>query len=65
MEEFIARENIKRFKAQLRASTDDRQKATLQQLLEAEEQRLQTIVEDKAGSGVRGSRYSAPNAQRS
>ena len=40
MQEFIARENIKRFKAQLQACTDDRQRQTLSRLLEAEETRL-------------------------
>ena len=40
MQEFIARENIKRFKPQLEVCTDDRQRETLEKLLQAEEQRL-------------------------
>ena len=43
MEEFIARENIKRFKAQLSTSTNAEQKATLLKLLEDEEGRLSAI----------------------
>lgn len=40
MEEFVARENIRRFEAQLDACTDDDRRATLLELLEAERQRL-------------------------
>ena len=45
MEAFIARENIKRFKAQLRSTEDDAQKATLRNLLEEEERHLQHIID--------------------
>jgi hypothetical protein len=41
MEEFIARENIRRFEAQLAVCTDERQKAVLQSLLNGERQRLE------------------------
>ena len=47
MEEFLARENIKRFNSQLRSSTDEAQRATLQRLLDAEKQRLQAILDGK------------------
>lgn len=40
MEEFIARENIRRFQAQLEACDDLEQRRTLQELLDAELQRL-------------------------
>lgn len=40
MEEFIARENIRRFQAQLEACDDLKQRRTLQELLDAELQRL-------------------------
>jgi hypothetical protein len=40
VERFIARENIRRFKAQLAACTDDEQAATLRELLSQEEARL-------------------------
>jgi rubrerythrin len=40
MEEFVARENIRRFQAQLDACTDPEQRETLMQLLEAERKHL-------------------------
>jgi hypothetical protein len=40
MEEFIARENIKRFEAQLAACTDPEQRETLSRLLEQHRQQL-------------------------
>jgi hypothetical protein len=40
MQEFIARENVRRFKAQLQACTDDRQRNTISKLLEVEERHL-------------------------
>ena len=40
MEEFIARENIRRFEAQLDSCNDPEQWKVLQQLLEIERQRL-------------------------
>lgn len=40
MQEFIARENIRRFEAQLAACTDAQQRKTLLQLLETERERL-------------------------
>lgn len=47
MEEFIARGNIKRFKAQLRASSDEHQKTVLRNLLHAEQQHLKSILGTK------------------
>ena len=43
MEEFVARENIRRFEAQLSVCADENQKAILTKLLEQERQRLQDI----------------------
>jgi rubrerythrin len=43
MEEFIARENIRRFEAQLESSDDEDQKAEIKTLLEAERQHLRQI----------------------
>lgn len=40
MDEFLARENIRRFQAQLNACSDSEQRSTLVQLLESERQRL-------------------------
>ena len=40
VEEFIARENIRRFEAQLDSCTDPEQRKTLLQLLETERRRL-------------------------
>ncbi len=40
MEEFVARENIRRFEAQLDSCTDPDRRDTLLQLLESERQRL-------------------------
>ncbi len=40
MDHFIERENIKRFKAQLKDCADQRQKETLQRLLTEEEAKL-------------------------
>ena len=45
MEAFIARENIKRFNAQLRSTEDEAQKAMLRNLLEEEERHLQHIID--------------------
>jgi len=56
VKDFIARENIKRFKAQLRECGDPHQKATLQRLLEDEEQRLH----DMRFGGEKGSGAAAP-----
>ena len=44
MEEFIARENVRRFEARLRASTDDREKSVIRELLGAEQRHLDDIV---------------------
>ena len=41
MEDFIARENIKRFRAQIQSASDPEQKIVIHQLLEAEERKLQ------------------------
>ena len=43
MDEFVARENIKRFQEQLKNCTDERQRATLRQLLAEHEQFLSDI----------------------
>jgi hypothetical protein len=44
MQEFIARENIKRFQAQLDACSNPDQCAMLSRLLEAEQRELQEIL---------------------
>jgi hypothetical protein len=49
MEEFVARENIRRFKAQLECSLDENQSAMLRKLLATEEQRLRTMLDAKGG----------------
>lgn len=43
MDQFVARENIKRFKQQLKGCTDEQQKATLEQLLKEHEDHLSKI----------------------
>lgn len=43
MKKYIARENIKRFRQQLETCADDRQRATLTQLLADEEAHLAQI----------------------
>jgi hypothetical protein len=43
MQEFIARENITRFEQQLAAATDERQRAQIQALLDAERRHLSEI----------------------
>lgn len=45
MEEFISRESIRRFEAQLESSTDEAQKSTIRALLEAERNHLQEILQ--------------------
>jgi rubrerythrin len=45
--EFIARENIRRFEAQLAACTDPEQRKTLSRLLETERQHLAEALADK------------------
>jgi hypothetical protein len=47
VQEFIARENIRRFEAQLAACTDFKQRETLSRLLEAERQRLADALAEK------------------
>ena len=47
VQEFIARENIKRFEAQLAACTDDKQRETLSRLLVAEKQSLAQALAEK------------------
>lgn len=44
MDKFIARENIRRFMDQLKNCTDERQRATLQELLAEYEKRLHEIA---------------------
>ena len=51
MDAFVARENIKRFKAQLRSAEDEEQKATLRRLLEEEQLHLQLAIETRHASG--------------
>jgi hypothetical protein len=43
MEEFIAQENIKRFRQQLENCSDEQQRETLRQLLAAEEAKLKEL----------------------
>ena len=45
MQEFIARENIKRFEAQLADCTDEEQRQVILRLLEDEQRRLAEILE--------------------
>jgi rubrerythrin len=52
MQEFIARENIRRFEAQLAACTDPEQRKTLTQLLEAEKQQLAEAMNVKRATGT-------------
>ncbi len=40
MEEFVAKENIRRFRAQLEACPDKEKKSVLRELLDAEQRRL-------------------------
>jgi len=48
VDEFHARENIRRFEARLRASSDDRQKSVIRDLLGAEQRRLEDITRKKS-----------------
>ena len=50
MDEFIARENIKRFKSQLRASADEAQQGTLRKLLRDEENHLAALRSEDPAS---------------
>jgi len=54
VQEFIARENIRRFEAQLDACADPEQRKILSRLLEAERQHLSEALADKQ-SGSAGS----------
>ena len=47
VQEFIARENIKRFEAQLAACVDPEQRKTLSRLLDNEKQRLAQALAEK------------------
>lgn len=47
MQEFVARENIRRFEAQLETCTDPEQRKTLSRLLDAERQRLDEALAQK------------------
>ena len=51
MDDFIARENIKRFRAQLSSSSDDEHKAVLRALLEAEQHKLEQARQAKRTGG--------------
>lgn len=44
MDDFIARENIRRFKEQLDSKPDERTRAMLQQLIAIEEARLRQLL---------------------
>lgn len=50
MQDFIARENIRRFEAQLAECTDEEQKAVLARLLERERLRLQELKRTAAAA---------------
>jgi hypothetical protein len=47
MQEFIARENIRRFEAKLSACSDPEQRETLSRLLEIERRRLAEALAEK------------------
>jgi hypothetical protein len=47
--EFIARENIRRFRAQLELCADEQQKAVLAGLLETERERLRAVRAERRG----------------
>lgn len=47
MEDFIARENIRRFEAQLQSSADEAQKREIRRLLDAERRHLQQIEQSQ------------------
>ena len=47
MQEFIARENIRRFEAQLDACTDPEQRETLSRLLDLEREHLKDARDEK------------------
>ena len=53
MREFFARENIRRFEAQLAACTDSKQRKILAQLLDAEREQLADAQASKQADGAR------------
>lgn len=53
MDQFVVRENIKRFKEQLKDCTDDQQKATLEQLLKEHEDHLTKTADRSLAGGSR------------
>ena len=53
MQEFISRENIRNFQAQLEGCTDEEQRATLLKLLQDEERRLAAIMSKRAAGTER------------
>jgi hypothetical protein len=53
VEKFIARENIKRFEAQLAACEDPEQRETLSRLLEQERQRLVEVPANRPREATR------------
>lgn len=55
MEEFIARENIRRFEARLESCTDDSQRAEIEALLHAERKKLHAIRQAKIIPQLQGS----------
>lgn len=50
MDDFIARENIRRFEAQLDSSKDEDQKRAIRALLDAERRHLQQIESSQSSS---------------
>lgn len=48
MDDFIARENIRRFEAQLQSSADEMQKREIRRLLNAERRHLQQIEQSQS-----------------
>jgi bacterioferritin (cytochrome b1) len=52
VQEFIARENIKRFRRQLENCTDDRQRDTLKVLLASEQAHLERLEDEHAKLGT-------------
>lgn len=53
MDEFIARENIRRFEAQLKTAVDDSQRTALEDLLRDERKHLMEIVARKGTQRAR------------
>ncbi|WP_158582003.1 hypothetical protein [Sphingomonas edaphi] len=52
MDDFVVRENIKRFEAQLQCVADRRQRAVIEKLLKAERERLLELAESKSSAAL-------------